>query len=50
MYSLLGDENFTAKIKCIALFEFDLIYNTIELYDECVKGPGIMIEDPILTK
>ena len=48
--NLLGDENFTAKIKYIAPFEFDLIYSIIELYDECVKGPDIMIKDPNLTK
>ena len=48
--NLLGDENFAAKIKFLAPFEFDLINNIIEIYDKCVKGPGIMIKDPILTK
>ena len=47
---MLRDENFTAKIRCIAPFEFDLIYSIIELYNECIKGSNIMIKDPILTK
>ena len=41
---------FCSEDKYIAPFEFDLIYNIIEIYDECVKEPGIMIKDPNLSK
>ena len=48
--NLFGDENFAAKIKYIAPFEFDLICSIIELYNECINGSDIMIKYLILTK
>ena len=47
---MLSDKKFKEKLKYICPFEYDLIYDIMELYSECAKGTDIMIKDPILTK
>ena len=37
-------------LKYICPFEYDLIYDIMELYSECAKGSDIMINDTILRR
>ena len=48
--NFLGEEGLAAKLKYIAPVEFKIIYRIMHLYNECVKGPDIMIKDPNLTR
>ena len=46
----LGEEDLPEKVQFPAPIEFKIIYNIMNLYQECVKRSDYSIKDPKLTK